>query len=155
MPRNPTAVDVVAIALIDGHGRVLLQKRRAGGRHGGLWEFPGGKVEPAESPKSALVREIAEELGIVVARGDLYGEGEEAEDCAAGSDRAPLVLKLYRCARWHGEPRCLDAEAIGWFTPAEAAMLAVPPLDRPFIERLPAVASIAWTADRLGDCQAR
>ena len=139
MTRIPTAVRVVAIALIDAKGRVLLQKRRAGGRHGGLWEFPGGKVEPAESPKSALVREIAEELGIVVARGDLYGEGEEAEDCAAGSDRAPLVLKLYRCARWHGEPRCQDAEEFAWFTPVEAAVLEVPPLDRPFIERLGAI----------------
>ena len=143
MPRNPTAVDVVAIALIDGHGRVLLQKRRPGGRHGGLWEFPGGKVEPAESPKSALVREIAEELGIVVARADLYGEGEVPEDRAAGSDRAPLVLKLYRCARWRGEPCCLDAEEIGWFTPAEAALLAVPPLDLPFVERLAAIVAAA------------
>ena len=132
----PTAVCVVAIALIDRKGRVLLQKRRAGGRHGGLWEFPGGKVEPAESPESALVREIAEELAIVVALADLRGEGEATEVPAPESEAPSLVLKLYRCARWCGEPRCLDAEAIGWFTPAEAGLLAVPPLDQPFIERL-------------------
>ena len=139
MTRIPTAVHVVAIALIDGQGRVLLQKRRAGGRHGGLWEFPGGKVERAETPESALIREIAEELGIVVAPADLHEEGEVAEESSPGSDRPALVLKLYRCARWRGEPCCLDAEEIGWFTPAQAAELPVPPLDRPFIERLPAI----------------
>ena len=145
MERIPTAVRVVAIALIDRQGRVLLQKRRAGGRHGGLWEFPGGKVEPAESPESALVREIAEELAIVVAPADLHEEGEATEGPNPGSTDPALVLKLYRCARFRGEPRCLDAEAIGWFTPAEAAMLTVPPLDRPFIARL--VAIVAGESD--------
>ncbi len=139
MTRIPTTVHVVAIALIDRQGRVLLQKRRVGGRHGGLWEFPGGKVERAETPESALIREIAEELGIVVAPADLYAEGEEAEESSPGSDWPPLVLKLYRCACWRGEPCCLDAEEIGWFIPADAAELPVPPLDRPFIERLPAI----------------
>lgn len=139
MARIPTAVQVVAIALIDGHGRVLLQKRRAGGRHGGLWEFPGGKVERGETPESALVREIAEELAIVVASGDFSEAGETTELPTSGSDRPALVLKLYRCARWSGEPRCLDAEEIGWFTPSEAAALDVPPLDRPFMEQLDAI----------------
>ena len=139
MARIPTAVQVVAIALIDGHGRVLLQKRRAGGRHGGLWEFPGGKVERGETPESALVREIAEELAIVVAVADLRAAGETREFPAPETGRPALVLKLYRCARWHGEPRCLDAEEFAWFTPVEAAVLDVPPLDRPFIERLGAI----------------
>ena len=139
MARIPTAVQVVAIALIDGHGRVLLQKRRAGGRHGGLWEFPGGKVERGEAPESALVREIAEELAIVVAVADLRAAGETRELSASQSERPALVLKLYRCARWSGEPRCQDAEEFGWFTPSEAAVLDVPPLDRPFIERLGAI----------------
>ena len=139
MAKIPTAVCVVAMALIDGQGRVLLQKRRAGGRHGGLWEFPGGKVEHGESPESALIREIAEELAIVVVPADLFEEGEAAEIPAPGSDEPALVLKLYRCARWCGEPCCLDAEEIGWFTSAQAAMLAVPPLDLPFIERLGAI----------------
>ena len=136
MPRIPTDTRVVCIALIDGGGRVLLQKRRADSHHGGLWEFPGGKIEPGESGESALVREIAEELGIAVALGDLKPQGESAEPPDGDS---PVVLILYSCIRWRGEPRCLDGEAIAWFAPGEAAMLAVPPLDRPFIERLPAI----------------
>lgn len=139
MARIPTAVQVVAIALIDGHDRVLLQKRRAGGRHGGLWEFPGGKVERGETPESALVREIAEELAIVVVSADLRAAGETRELPVPGCERPALVLKLYRCARWRGEPSCLDAAEIGWFAPSEAAALDVPPLDRPFIERLDAI----------------
>ncbi len=146
MTKIPTAVCVVAIALIDAQGRVLLQKRRAGGRHGGLWEFPGGKVERGETPVSALIREIAEELGIVVAPADLSGEGEVAEESAPDGGRPPLVLKLYRCVRWCGEPCCLDAEEVGWFAPADAADLPVPPLDQPFIERLAEI-----VAGELGD----
>jgi 8-oxo-dGTP diphosphatase len=140
MARIPTAIRVVCAALIDRDGRALLQKRRAGSQHGGLWEFPGGKVEPAESCKSALVREIGEELGIVIAAGDLHPEGESAGDRAGAP---PLVLFLYSCTLWRGEPRCLDGEAIGWFTPGEAAALPVPPLDRPFIARLPAIVRLA------------
>lgn len=139
MTRIPTGTRVVCVALIDGCGRVLLQKRRADSRHGGLWEFPGGKVEPGETGESALVREIAEELGIAVALGDLQPQGESAEPPNRDS---PVVLILYSCTRWRGEPRCLDGEAIGWFSPGEAAMLAVPPLDRPFVERLPAIVAV-------------
>lgn len=140
MTRIPTVVRVVAIALIDRQGRILLQKRRAEARDGGLWEFPGGKVERGESPESALIREIAEELGVVVASADLHDEGEVWEDPGPGSQ---LVLNLYRCAIWHGAPRCLDAEAIGWFTAAHAKTLAVPPLDRPFIARLTEIVAMS------------
>ena len=136
MAKIPTAIRVVAIALIDRGGRVLLQKRRSEARHGGLWEFPGGKVERGESLESALIREIAEELGVIVASADLYEEGEVWEYPGRESQ---IVLNLYRCARWHGEPRCLDADAIGWFTAAQAATLDVPPLDQPFVARLEAI----------------
>ena len=139
MARIPTAIRVVAVALIDRGGRVLLQKRRAGARHGGLWEFPGGKVERGETPELALIREIAEELGVVVASADLCHQGEVWEGSGSGPR---LVLNLYRCARWDGKPRCLDAEAIGWFTAAQAATLAVPPLDQPFIARLAAIVAM-------------
>ena len=64
LEKNLTLILVVAVALIDAEGRVLLQQRRRGGAHGGLWEFPGGKIKPAETPEMALVREIDEELGI-------------------------------------------------------------------------------------------
>lgn len=129
----PTAVPVVALALIDGEGRVLMQKRRPGGRHGGLWEFPGGKREPGESPRSALVREIAEELGIGL---DPARLSRVARSALAGE---PFVLTLYSARRWTGTPRCLAGEAIAWVTPAEAAQLAVPPLDAPLIAGLPAL----------------
>ena len=139
MAKIPTGVAVVCIALLDTDGRVLLQKRRSDSRHGGLWEFPGGKVEPGESRKSALAREIAEELGIVVATADLRAEGESAGKTERDQGDPPVVLYLYSCVRWHGAPCCLEGEAIGWFAPQAAAALAVPPLDRPFIERLPAL----------------
>ena len=139
----PTATLVVCVALIDDRGRVLLHKRRAGGTHGGLWEFPGGKIELGESSEAALVREIAEELGVAVSVADLRAERESAGDIHGG---VPLVLFLYSCTCWSGEPRCLEGEAIGWFTPSAAAALAVPPLDRPFIARLPAIIAAARPA---------
>ena len=71
LQKYPTMIPVVAIALIDTSRRVLMQRRRADRAHGGLWEFPGGKVEPGETPESALVRELDEELGITVAATDL------------------------------------------------------------------------------------
>lgn len=143
MAKIPTGVSVVCIALLDESGRVLLQKRRADSRYGGLWEFPGGKVEAGETGESALVREISEELGIVVAATDLHAEGASAGDDVGHPVAQPLVLYLYSCSRWRGEPHCLDHEAIRWFAPDEAALLAVPPLDRPFVERLPAIVAAA------------
>ena len=123
-------VEVVAAALIDPDGRILLQQRRNDRQHGGLWEFPGGKVEPLETAISALIREIEEELGIGLDPGDLAWL-ERAEDPAAG-----LVISLYTCWCWTGEPQCLDAAAIGWFTPDAFAALPMPPLDRPLAAAL-------------------
>ena len=120
---------------------MLMQKRSAGADHAGLWEFPGGKVEPGETPQVALVRELAEELGIALDRRDLRRVGEAAWDDERRLQR--LVLILYSANRWRGEPRCLDGEAIAWLTPAEAAALPVPPLDAPFLARLPAIVAAA------------
>ena len=133
MKNIPTEIPVVALALIDAEGRVLVQKRGPGGRHGGLWEFPGGKQEAGESPRSALVREIAEELGIALDPAQLK---RVARSAVAGE---PFVLTLYTARSWTGRPRCLEGEAIAWLTPTEAAQLAVPPLDAPLIARLPAL----------------
>ena len=130
MKRNPTAIEVVAVALVDRAGRILLQKRRAERQHGGLWEFPGGKVEAGESELSALIREIDEELGIVVAPDHLSSLATAADPGGA------LVISLYTCLAWQGEPRCLDAAAIGWFAPHELHALAMPPLDRPLAAAL-------------------
>lgn len=125
VPKIPTIVPVVALALIDDAGRVLMQQRRIGKAHGGLWEFPGGKVEAGESLVGAPVREIAEELGIAVPPGAL----EPLSFAASPAD--PHVVLLYTCRRWRGDPCCLEGEAIGWFAADALAGLAMPPLDVP------------------------
>ncbi len=130
MKRNPTSIEVVAGALVDHAGRILLQQRHADRQHGGLWEFPGGKVESGESAVAALIRELHEELGI-----DLAPDGPER--LAAAADPAGgLVITLYTCLDWTGDPRCLDAQTLGWFTPQEMPGLAMPPLDRPLAAAL-------------------
>ena len=122
----PTWVPVVALALSDGAGRWLMHRRPAHKQHGGLWEFPGGKVELGEMPRDALVREIQEELGLTIASDDL----EPAAFADAGIVGAPVIL-LYRCARSSGpEPRALEGGAVGWFTHADISQLDTPPLDR-------------------------
>jgi len=126
----PTVIPVVAAALIDRAGRVLMQRRRLGAEHGGLWEFPGGKVEPGESLADSLCREVAEELGVTLDPAAL-----EPLSFAAGADQ-PHVILLYTCRSWQGEPQCLDGEAIGWFTADELDGLAMPPLDVPLARRL-------------------
>lgn len=125
LPRIPTIVPVVAVALIDAADRVLMQQRRLGKAHGGLWEFPGGKVEPGESLTGALIREITEELGIVLPADAL----DPLSFAANPAD--PHVVLLYTARRWHGEPQCLEGEAIGWFAASELSALAMPPLDVP------------------------
>ena len=128
---------MVAAVLIDARGRVLMQRRPPGKRHAGLWEFPGGKVELGEKRESALIREVAEELGIAIAPADL------ALAMESRAERDPHVLFLYTCRRWRGEPRCLEGGALGWFTPAEARRLSVPPLDLEPVARLEAMLAAA------------
>ncbi|MFM5894177.1 MAG: (deoxy)nucleoside triphosphate pyrophosphohydrolase [Novosphingobium sp.] len=130
MKRIPTSIAVVAAALIDRRGRVLLQRRRPDRQHGGLWEFPGGKLEAGETDVSGLIREIREELGVELDPGDLL-RLDQASDADGG-----LVITLYTCRLWQGEPKCLDADAIDWFTPKEVLALPIPPLDRPLAEAL-------------------
>lgn len=125
---------VVAAALVDRDGRVLVQRRPAGKAMAGLWEFPGGKVEAGETPEAALVRELAEELGIVV-RADALVPLTFAS--APVGDRH-LLLLLYLCHAWTGEPQALDATAIAWHRPAALHTLAMPPADAPFIPLLEA-----------------
>jgi 8-oxo-dGTP diphosphatase len=123
---------VVAAALIDDAGRILLQQRAPGRAMAGLWEFPGGKVEPGELPEAALARELAEELGILVDPADA------APACFASApvgDRHMLLL-LYLCRRWAGEPAALDASALVWLRPEEMRPADMPPADRPLVEML-------------------
>jgi 8-oxo-dGTP diphosphatase len=120
---------VVAAALIDAQGRVLVQQRPAGKQHAGLWEFPGGKIEPGETPPAALVRELAEELGIRVDPAALTALTFASEP--AGERQ--LILLLYRVAQWQGEPRALEAAALRWVTPAALRTLPMPPADTPLV----------------------
>lgn len=130
MKKIPTTVWVVAAALIDHQGRVLMQRRKLGREHGGLWEFPGGKVEADETPGQSLCREIAEELGLVITPSDLVPV------TFAGRPDLPHVILLYRCQVWRGEPCCLDGEEIAWFVPEEVLGLEMPPLDVPLARAL-------------------
>ncbi len=127
-------VDVVAAALVDGAGRVLVAQRPAGKSLAGLWEFPGGKIEPGEAPAAALVRELAEELGIAVAEADLQPLGFVSH---AYPDFHLLML-LYSCTRWTGEPRGDEGQPIAWHRPAALAALAMPPADVPLLAPLQA-----------------
>ncbi|TPG43196.1 (deoxy)nucleoside triphosphate pyrophosphohydrolase [Sphingomonas koreensis] len=123
---------VVAAAMIDARGRVLVQRRPAGKMMAGLWEFPGGKIEAGERPEAALARELAEELGVAVAEDAL----SPLTFASAPLDDRHLVLMLFECRRWSGEPRPIDADALQWLHPREMASLAMPPADRPLVDFL-------------------
>jgi 8-oxo-dGTP diphosphatase len=125
---------VVAVALTDRKGRVLVAQRPAGKEHAGLWEFPGGKVEPGESPEAALVRELLEELGVTIAVDAL----EPLTFSSAPRGERHLLLLLYRCTEWRDEPRALDAAALRWMLPEDLGELDMPPADRPFVSILAA-----------------
>ena len=128
MQEYPTPVLVVAVALVAADGRVCLQQRPPGKAHAGLWEFPGGKVERGESPDAALVREIAEELGIALDTAALAPCGFAANE--------RLVILLYACERWTGTPEALEGGAVGWYAPSEIGRLAMPPLDYPLATQI-------------------
>ena len=120
---------VVAAALVDRDGRVLVQQRPEGTAMAGLWEFPGGKIDPGETPEAALIRELDEELGIVVDHACL------APACFASEplgDRH-LLLLVYALRKWQGVPVAQHATALRWVRPVELYGLDMPPADRPLI----------------------
>ena len=123
---------VVAAALTDDKGRVLLQQRAPGRSMAGLWEFPGGKVDADELPEAALIRELREELGVGIDPESL------APACFASAPNGErhMILLLYLCRSWSGEPRPLDASALRWEKPAGMRALAMPPADAPLIDLL-------------------
>lgn len=138
---NPTWIAVVAVALVDARGRWLMHKRPAGKHHGGLWEFPGGKVERGEIPADALVREIEEELGLTLSRDVLHPAGFAQTD--REGPESPIVILLYTCRAWSGQPLALEGGEIAWCTPTEAAGLDKPPLDHTLLAQLSVLAQ-AW-----------
>ena len=123
----PTWTPVVALALRRDDGRWLMHKRPDHKHHGGLWEFPGGKVEIGENPQEALIREIHEELGIAI-RAEHCEPAGFAQEASEARD-APIVILLYICRQWEGHPDALEGGEIGWFTPEEVREIAKPPLD--------------------------
>jgi 8-oxo-dGTP diphosphatase len=118
---------VVACALIDADGRVLIAQRPAGKAMAGLWEFPGGKMDAGETPEAALIRELREELGI-----------EVSAKCLAPFTFAShayadfhLVMPLYVCRKWVGEVTPREGQALKWVRPTAMADYAMPPADEP------------------------
>ena len=123
---------VAACALIDADGRVLIAQRPQGKSMAGLWEFPGGKVETGERPEQSLIRELKEELGIVV-----------KEDCLApltfASHLYPdfhLLMPLYVCRRWEDFVTAQEGQRLKWLRPTELRDYPMPPADEPLISHL-------------------
>jgi len=120
---------VSAVALIDRDGRVLLAQRPEGKPMAGLWEFPGGKVEPGETPEHALIRELEEELGI-----------DTWESCLApltfashGYETFHLLMPLYACRKWQGQPRAREGQRLAWAPVNRLRDYPMPPADLPLI----------------------
>jgi 8-oxo-dGTP diphosphatase len=135
---------VVAAALIDSENRVLLQQRPVGKSMAGLWEFPGGKVEPNEAHATALSRELFEELGITVAEADMSPLSFASE--ALGQHQ--LLLLLYGVHSWVGVPEPLHASALRWCDLDEMEILPMPPADVPLVSALKDYLSVAAAPDR-------
>ena len=120
---------VVAVALVDVDGRVLLAQRPQGKAMAGLWEFPGGKVQPGETPETALIRELKEELGIDV-----------AEACLAPLSFAShryegfhLLMPLYVCRRWSGSPEAREGQRLAWVRSQKLEDYPMPLADKPLV----------------------
>ena len=123
---------VAAVALVDADGRVLIARRPAGKDLGGLWEFPGGKVEPDERPETALIRELREELDIDVSAACLA----PLTFASHAYDTFHLLMPLYVCRRWKGVARGAEGQEIAWVKPPRLRDYAMPPADIPLIAHL-------------------
>jgi 8-oxo-dGTP diphosphatase len=115
--------------MIDCDGRILLAQRPLHKEHGGLWEFPGGKVKEGETPETALIRELAEELGVTVSRHCLA-------PLTFASHAYPsyhLLMPLYACRKWEGEPQPLEGQKLAWVRARNLRDYPMPPADEPLI----------------------
>ena len=123
---------VAAVALVDADGRVLIARRPPEKPMGGLWEFPGGKVDPQETPESALIRELKEELAIDVSEACLA----PLTFASHAYEEFHLLMPLYVCRRWKGIVTALEGQELQWVKPARLRDLAMPPADKPLIAHL-------------------
>jgi 8-oxo-dGTP diphosphatase len=123
---------VVAAALIDADGRVLIAQRPAGKRLEGLWEFPGGKIDGDERPEDALIRELSEELGIAVKAPCLA----PLTFASYSYEDFHLLMPLYVCRKWEGFVRPLDGQRLKWVWPKDLRRYPMPPADEPLIPHL-------------------
>ena len=123
---------VSAVALTDAKGCVLLAERPKGKSLAGLWEFPGGKVEPGETPEAALVREIHEELTIELRQDDL----SPFAFVTHAYDDFHLLMLLYRCHAWAGMPTPTEGQKLQWVHPNAMHALPMPPADLPLVIKL-------------------
>ena len=123
---------VSAAALIDVDGRVLIARRPEGKAMAGLWEFPGGKVETGETPERALIRELHEELGIDVTTSCLA----PVAFASHAYDDFHLLMPLYACRVWKGEPAPREHAEIAWVRPVRLGDYAMPPADAPLVATL-------------------
>ena len=123
---------VAAVALIDVDGRVLLAERPAGKPLAGMWEFPGGKVQPGETPEAALIRELAEELGIDVEASCLA----PFTFASYGYPDFHLLMPLYVCRKWVGIVTACEGQRLKWVRPERLGDDAMPPADKPLVAML-------------------
>jgi 8-oxo-dGTP diphosphatase len=123
---------VVAVALIDSDGRVLIAERPAGKQLAGLWEFPGGKMEPGERPEDSLIRELGEELGIVVEAACLA----PLTFASHAYEAFHLLMPLYVCRRWSGSAQPREGQRLKWVRPRDLRAYPMPPADEPLIPPL-------------------
>jgi 8-oxo-dGTP diphosphatase len=130
--RAPPILTVVAVALVDPDGRILLAQRPEGKPLAGLWEFPGGKIAPGESPESALIRELDEELGIDVAEACLA----PLTFASHRYDAFHLLMPLYVCRRWKGTPHAREGQRLTWVRPERLGEYPMPPADKPLVAML-------------------
>jgi len=131
-PDGAPVVLVVAVALVDADGRVLLAQRPIGKSMAGLWEFPGGKVGAGETPEAALIRELDEELSIDVTESCL------APFTFASHDYGDfhLLMPLYLCRVWEGTVRAREGQRVAWVPPSKMGGYPMPPADKPLVAML-------------------
>jgi len=127
-----TLLLVAAAALIDPDDRILITQRPPGKAMAGLWEFPGGKVEPGETPEAALVRELHEELALEVMADDL----EPFTFASHTYEDFHLLMPLYICRRWNGTPALIDVSAARFVLPQDLDGFAMPAADAPLVRQI-------------------